>query len=532
MADLLRVACVQLNAGSDKAANLEKAETLVARAAATGADVVVLPEKWNAIGGPDVFRANAESVEGGESFQALSRWARQHGVTIVGGSVTERRDGREKLSNSCPVYDPQGELVAVYRKIHMFDVEVGGQVYRESETEEPGDEPVVCDVEGWRVGLTVCYDVRFPELYRIEALEGAELITVPAAFTLFTGKDHWELLVRARAVENQLYLAAANQWGQTAPGKAELRPVDDRRPVGSRARGRTRRGHGRLGRARPGSTRAHPYAAPFACESATARLPLASRRLTHVSGPDEIRPLRAVLFDVDFTLCKPGPLLGPEGYQRAGQRHGLDLEPARYADARAAAIEDLKHHPELEHDEGVWIRFTEDIVRGMGGDGPEVSALAMEIVRAWEHSTNFELYEDAPPVLRELRRHGLKIGLVSNTSRDLERFIDTFSLDVDAWVESGSHGKVKPSPSIFLAVLDQLAVAPGGGGHGRRLGRGRYRRCEVTRDARVPPRPRGAFRGSGRHVARPLCATGGARTRRAVTGVPHRSAPGALNRLA
>jgi predicted amidohydrolase len=220
MADLLRVACVQLNAGSDKAVNLDKAERLVARAAATGADVVLLPEKWNAIGSPDVFRANAEPVEGGETFQALSRWARQHGVTIVGGSVTERREGREKLSNTSPVYDPQGELIALYRKIHMFDVEVGGQMYRESETEEPGEEPVVCEAESWRVGLTVCYDVRFPELYRIEALEGAELITVPAAFTLFTGKDHWELLLRARAVENQLYVAAANQWGSTAPGKA------------------------------------------------------------------------------------------------------------------------------------------------------------------------------------------------------------------------------------------------------------------------------------------------------------------------
>jgi predicted amidohydrolase len=220
MADLLRVACVQLNAGPDKAANLEKAEKLVARAAATGADLVLLPEKWNAIGAPEVFRANAEPVEGGETFQALSRWAREHGVTIVGGSVTERRDGREKLSNTSPVYDPQGDLIALYRKIHMFDVEVGGQVYRESETEEPGEEPVVCEGESWRVGLTVCYDVRFPELYRIEALEGAELITVPAAFTLFTGKDHWELLLRARAVENQLYVAAANQWGPTAPGKA------------------------------------------------------------------------------------------------------------------------------------------------------------------------------------------------------------------------------------------------------------------------------------------------------------------------
>jgi len=171
-------------------------------------------------------------------------------------------------------------------------------------------------------------------------------------------------------------------------------------------------------------------------------------------------PLRAVLFDVDFTLCKPGPLLGPEGYRRAGERLGLHLDPARYAAARAAAVDDLEHHPELRHDEEIWIRFTEDIVRGMGGEGSAVSALAIEIVRAWEHSPNFELYEDAPPVLRELRRHGLRIGLVSNTSRDLGRFVDTFSLDVDAWVASGSHGLVKPSPSIFLAVLDTLEVEP------------------------------------------------------------------------
>jgi predicted amidohydrolase len=220
VADLLRVACVQVNAGADKAANLEKVEQLVARAAASGADVVILPEKWNAIGSPDVYRANAERVDGGETFGAMSEWAGRHGITLVGGSVTERRDGHDKLSNTCAVYDPDGALVALYRKIHMFDVEVGGQVYRESEAEQPGDEVVACEIEGWRVGLTICYDLRFPELWRILALEGAELITAPAAFTLFTGKDHWELLLRARAVENQLYVAAANQWGSFAPGKA------------------------------------------------------------------------------------------------------------------------------------------------------------------------------------------------------------------------------------------------------------------------------------------------------------------------
>jgi deaminated glutathione amidase len=219
MSGTLRVACVQLTSRSDKAANLEKAEPLVAKAAATGADVVVLPEKWNAIGNPDVLHEAAETLESGESVEAMARWARSYGITVVGGSITERREGREKLSNTSIVYDPQGSIVGVYRKIHMFDVEVGGHVYRESDAEEPGDEPVVVDAEGWRTGLTVCYDVRFPELYRILALEGAELVTVPAHFTLYTGKDHWELLLRARAVENQYYVAAPAQIGETLPGR-------------------------------------------------------------------------------------------------------------------------------------------------------------------------------------------------------------------------------------------------------------------------------------------------------------------------
>lgn len=212
MADRLRVACVQLNASDDKAANLEKAETLVARAASTGADVVVLPEKWNAIGSPDVFRAAAEPVEGGETFVALASWARQHGITLVGGSLTELRDGREKLSNTCPVYDPDGELVALYRKIHMFDVEVGGQVYRESGAEEPGDEIVICRAEGWQVGLTICYDLRFPELFRIGLSRGAQVYTVHANW-LSTRHAHWRILSLARAIENQAYVLAINRVG-------------------------------------------------------------------------------------------------------------------------------------------------------------------------------------------------------------------------------------------------------------------------------------------------------------------------------
>jgi HAD superfamily hydrolase (TIGR01549 family) len=170
---------------------------------------------------------------------------------------------------------------------------------------------------------------------------------------------------------------------------------------------------------------------------------------------------RAALLDVDFTLCKPGPLLGADGYTAAGARRGLSLDPEKYEDARRAAVEDIQHHPELDYDVDVWIRFTEDVVRGMGGTGPDATAVAIEIVNAWEHSGNFELYEDAAPVMRELRRLGLRIGLVSNTSRHrLPRLIDAFSLDVDAWISSGSHGKVKPSPTIFLAMLDMLDVEP------------------------------------------------------------------------
>jgi predicted amidohydrolase len=219
MPDRIRVACVQMTSRSDKAANIETAERLLAQAAATGADVVVLPEKWNAIGNADALHAAAEALEDGESVEAMAGWARRHGVTLVGGSITERRDGREKLSNTSLVFDPEGNLAAAYRKIHLFDVEVGGVTYLESEAEEPGDEPVVADVEGWRIGLSVCYDVRFPELYRILALQGAELLTVPAHFTTPTGKDHWHVLLRARAIENQAYVAAAAQVGETLPGK-------------------------------------------------------------------------------------------------------------------------------------------------------------------------------------------------------------------------------------------------------------------------------------------------------------------------
>jgi HAD superfamily hydrolase (TIGR01662 family) len=170
--------------------------------------------------------------------------------------------------------------------------------------------------------------------------------------------------------------------------------------------------------------------------------------------------IRAVLFDVDFTLARPGPELSPEGYRRVGERHGLRLDPARYAEARAAAIASLQRHPELQHDEEIWIAFTERIVRGMGGDTNAAHAVAVEMTRAWDRHENFELFEDVLPVLAELRGHGLKLGLVSNTGRELDEFVAHHGLEVDAALASGAHGWTKPHRSIFLAVLERLGVEP------------------------------------------------------------------------
>ena len=168
--------------------------------------------------------------------------------------------------------------------------------------------------------------------------------------------------------------------------------------------------------------------------------------------------LRAVLFDVDFTLVKPGPDLGPEGYRLLGRRFGLELDPARYGEARAAAIETVERHPELDHDEEVWVLFTERIIRGMGGDSDRAYECAVEMTRGWEQAANFELFEDTLPDLAELRSHGLKIGLVSNTGRDLAAFVAHHALDVDAAVGSAKHGKTKPHPAIFLSALEELGV--------------------------------------------------------------------------
>ncbi|HKN93832.1 MAG TPA: carbon-nitrogen hydrolase family protein [Thermoleophilaceae bacterium] len=212
----MRVAAVQLNSNEDKQRNLATADRLTRAAAADGAALVLLPEKWTALGTHEDYVRAAESLEApGPAIEWASRTARELGIDLVAGSISERREGRDKLGNTSIHFGPDGEQKALYRKIHMFDVVVGGIEYRESESEDPGEEIVLSETrEGVPLGMTVCYDLRFPELYRILAIRGARILLVPAAFTKITGQAHWELLIRARAIENQAFVIAADQIGR------------------------------------------------------------------------------------------------------------------------------------------------------------------------------------------------------------------------------------------------------------------------------------------------------------------------------
>jgi deaminated glutathione amidase len=214
----VRAGAVQLNSTEDTDRNLETANRLVREAAAMGAELVVLPEKWSVLGTPEQMTAGAEPLDGRFISWARSS-ARELGIDLVAGSIVERVEGQEKTANTSVHVGPDGEVRAVYRKMHMFDVEVDGDVYAESATEEAGDEIVLSELDGGvRLGMTICYDVRFPELYRMLTVRGAQVISVPAAFTLATTRDHWEVLLRARAIENQCFVIAPNQIGPHPPG--------------------------------------------------------------------------------------------------------------------------------------------------------------------------------------------------------------------------------------------------------------------------------------------------------------------------
>jgi predicted amidohydrolase len=215
----MRAAAVQLQSTDDKDRNLADADRLTRAAAADGAELVVLPERLDIRGAAADYAAGAEPLDGRAVTWARDT-ARELGIDIVAGSVAERREGHERVGNTSVHAGPDGEIKAVYRKIHMFDVEVGGVEYRESEHSEPYDEIVLSETaSGVPLGLTICYDLRFPELYRILALRGARIITIPAAFTRITGEAHWEILLRARAIENQVFVIAPGQGRMPGPDR-------------------------------------------------------------------------------------------------------------------------------------------------------------------------------------------------------------------------------------------------------------------------------------------------------------------------
>jgi predicted amidohydrolase len=214
----MRGGAVQLNSTEDVEANLATADRLVREAAVQGAELVVLPEKWNVLGTSEQMEAAAEPLDG-RSISWARAVAAELGIELVAGSIVEHVPGQAKRANTSLHIGPDGEIRAAYRKLHMFDVEVDGVTYAESEGEEPGEEVVVSELgSGPGLGMSICYDVRFPELYRALVGRGAEVIVIPAAFTLATTRDHWEVLVRARAIENQCFVIAPNQIGPHPPG--------------------------------------------------------------------------------------------------------------------------------------------------------------------------------------------------------------------------------------------------------------------------------------------------------------------------
>lgn len=212
----MRVAAIQMHCSADRADNLDRAAALVTDAAAQGAELIVLPELFASLGRTADLRAAAEPLRG-PTLAWATDLAAEHRCSIVAGSFVER-DGEDLFNTSCLV-GADGALLAHYRKVHLFDIEVEGAVSRESDTFRAGEDAVVAPMPGGaRIGMTICYDLRFPELFRIEALRGATIIASPSAFTETTGREHWQVLVRARALENQVALIAAAQWGTSPDG--------------------------------------------------------------------------------------------------------------------------------------------------------------------------------------------------------------------------------------------------------------------------------------------------------------------------
>ncbi len=217
----MRVAVVQMTSTDEVAANLAIAEKWVAQATDLGAELIALPENFAYLRREGSDAPCAQSLDG-EIVNSLRSWAERHRVWLIGGTFLETIPGDARAHNTSVAISPRGEVVAVYRKIHLFDVDLstqGGQIYRESDTVAPGNEVVSFETPAGVVGLSVCYDVRFPELYRSLAVRGARFLCVPAAFARETGRDHWEVLLRARAIENQCFVLAPAQCGEHPGGR-------------------------------------------------------------------------------------------------------------------------------------------------------------------------------------------------------------------------------------------------------------------------------------------------------------------------
>ncbi len=222
----MKITVIQTNTISDKSKNIAQAKSLIeAAVAADRPDVIVLPEVWNWRGGTTAQKVDAaDQIPGGPAYETIQALARQHKVWIHGGSMIERIPGASQVYNTTCVFDREGREVARYRKIHMFDIIApDGTPYRESDDIRPGDEVVAYDLEGFKIGCTICYDMRFAELYIQLAKEGCDVIMVPSSFTLQTGKDHWEPILKVRAIETQCYIVAPAQYGPFVDGKGGTR---------------------------------------------------------------------------------------------------------------------------------------------------------------------------------------------------------------------------------------------------------------------------------------------------------------------
>ncbi|WP_085990941.1 carbon-nitrogen hydrolase family protein [Oceanobacillus senegalensis] len=215
----MKIAAIQLNSKSNKQENLDKARSFITKAAVDGAELVSLPEYFNFMGQDTKKRENAENIPNGETTELLSQLAKKYSIFIHAGSIVEKYND-EKSYNSSFVINPEGNIIAKYHKIHLFDIGIEGMpTYKESDRIQGGNEPVMVDLPFGKAGLSICYDLRFPELFRSYALNGAKILFIPAAFTRYTGMLHWEALLRARAIENQCYVVAAAQFGSHLPGK-------------------------------------------------------------------------------------------------------------------------------------------------------------------------------------------------------------------------------------------------------------------------------------------------------------------------